>query len=417
MQRCDRWRGPGPHSLTKKLLVGTVLLLLLGTIATAEDWPQFRGLNRDGISPEKGLLKKWPAEGPELLWQYDALGVGYSSVAVVGDRVYTAGGKGGQCVVTALDTAGKKLWEKPIGGTGGGYAGPRSTPTVDGDHLFILGDNGDLACLKTADGEIVWTKNILREYGASNIKWRLAESVLVDGDRVICSPGGRSAMVALDRKTGEEVWASAPVDPVTGYTGAIVVEYRGLKQFVGHSGGHVFGVRAEDGLLLWQQPQKNKHQVNATSIVFDKGVVFSSCGYGHGSQALRLTVKGEKAKAVQVWSSRDLDDHFGGVVLVKGVVYGTPSRGSLVAMKLGSGAVGYKRREIGKSSTIYADGKLYCQGHNGKVQLVSPANGKLISSFTEAPAKRGQLWAHPAIADGVLFIRNGSVLKAFKIKK
>jgi len=393
------------------------LLALFGTIAAADDWPQFRGLNRDGISLEKGLLKSWPAGGPELLWQYGELGDGYSSVAVVGDRIYSAGGKGGQVVVTALDSDGKKLWEQPIGGTGGGsYAGTRATPTVEGEFLYMLGDNGDLACLKIDDGSIVWTKNILKEYEAPNTKWKLAESVLVDGDHVICSPGGKASMVALDKKTGEEVWASEPVDSTTGYAAAVIVEYKGLRQIVGHSGGHIFGVRAEDGLLLWKQPQSNRYQVNATSIVFDKGILFSSCGYGFGSQALRLTVRGKKAGVKQLWTHKALDDHFGGVVLVKGVVFGTATRGSLFALKLSSGKVGFKSGDVGKSSNIYADGRLYCQGQKGRIQLVNPGDGKVISSFTEKPAKPKQLWAHPAIANGKLYIRNGHVLKVFKIK-
>jgi len=377
----NRERSPRTRlAFAKRLLATATLLLLLGAVATAEDWPQFRGVNRDGISEEKGLLKKWPASGPELLWQYDALGDGYASAAVVGDRVYSAGSRGGQAVVTALDTAGKKLWERPFGrsGNGGGYPGTRSTPTVDGDHLYILSDEGDLACLKTADGAVVWSKNILETYGARNTRWKLAESILVDGDRVICSPGGRASMVALDKKTGEEVWAADPVDAVTGYASAIIVDYKGLKQIVGHSAANVFGVRADDGELLWTQPQKNRFDVNATSIVFDKGIVFSSCGYGQGSQAIRLAVSGKKVKAKQLWDNRDLDDHFGGVVLLKGVVYGTPTKGSLMAIKLDSGSVGFRSRDVGKSSNIYADGRLYCQGHDGRRRIGCPSTGIVL---------------------------------------
>jgi outer membrane protein assembly factor BamB len=400
-----------------RLAIAAALLLLTPAVATADDWPQFRGINRDGISGETGLLEKWPEGGPKLLWRFDDLGSGYSSVAVVGDRVYTAGGKGGNFVVFALSTGGKKLWETPIGRTGGGgYAGPRSTPTVDGDHLYVLGDEGDLACLEAVDGSVVWSKNILRTYEAGNTKWKLSESVLVDGDRVICAPGGRASMVALDKKTGKEVWAADAVDPVTGYGSSILIDYKGLRQIVGNSGAHVFGVRAEDGKLLWKHPQKNRYQVNATNPVFDEGIVFSSCGYGFGSQALRLSVSGKKARVKKIWENRDLDDHFGGVVLRKGVVFGTATKGSLVALKLKTGSVGFKSTAVGKSSNIYADGKLYCQGHDGRVQLVNPSGGKVISSFVEEPARRNQLWAHPAIANGVLYIRNAGVLKAFRIK-
>jgi outer membrane protein assembly factor BamB len=395
----------------------TILLLLFPAVAAADDWPQFRGLHRDGTSAEKGLLRSWPAAGPELLWSYDALGFGYSSVAVVGNRVYSAGGKGDQMVVTALDTAGKKIWETPIGRTNAaGYAGPRSTPTVNGDHLYVLGDEGDLACLKTADGTVVWTKNILREYQAANIGWKLSESILVDGDRVICQPGGKASMVALDKLTGAEVWAAEPVDLKTGYASAMIVDHKSLKQIVGHSSGHIFGVREKDGKLLWKQPQKNKCEVNATNVVFDKGIVFSSCGYGLGSQALRLKVSGQEASVDQVWAAKDLDDHFGGVVLLKNLVFGTPTRGALLAVDLGTGAVKMKATEVGKSSIIYADGRLYCQCHDGRVLLVDPATGKVAGSFMETPAQKGQLWAHPAIAGGVFYLRNGDILKAFKVK-
>jgi outer membrane protein assembly factor BamB len=400
------------------LIAVTALLAVSGSLAVAEDWPQFRGLNRDGISPEKGLLVKWPADGPELLWQYDGLGDGYSSVAVVDDVVYTAGGKDGQVTVIALDSKGALLWQQAIGRTGGGgYAGSRATPTVTGEFLYMLGDNGDLACLKTADGAIVWKKNILSEYGAPNTKWKLAESILVVDDHVICSPGGRASMAALDKATGEEVWAAEPVDGTTGYAAAVLIDYGGLRQIVGHSASHIFGVRAEDGVLLWKQPQDNRYHVNATSVVFEKGVLMSSCGYGAGSQGLKLTVSGKRAGVERIWAEKALDDHFGGIVLVKGVLYGTASKGSLYALKLTTGKVGYKSAEVGKSSNIYADGRLYCQGEKGQIQLVNPGNGKVISSFTEKPAKPKQLWAHPAISGGKLYIRNGSTLKVFKISK
>jgi outer membrane protein assembly factor BamB len=405
------------HFRVRQWVQAVVLLLVLAPASAANDWPQFRGPDRTGISAETGLLKKWPAEGPELLWQYAELGDGYSSVAVAGERVYTAGGKNGQVVVTALDGAGKKVWETPIGGTGTGqYAGTRATPTVDGDRLYMLGDNGDLTCLKTADGAVVWTKNILAAYAAPNTRWKLAESALVDGDRVICCPGGNAAMVALDKSTGEQVWATEPVDKMTGYAAAIVIEQGGLRQIVGSSSEHVFGVRAEDGKLLWKQEQKVNHGVNATTVAFDKGIIFSSCGYGWGSQALKLTVRGDEASVKQVFTLKDLDDHFGGLVMVKGVVFGTASRGSLFSIRMANGQVGYKSGEVGKSSSIYADGRLYCQGHDGRIQLVNPGDGKVISSFTETPAVKGQLWAHPAIAGGRLYIRNGGTLKVFDIK-
>ncbi|MBN2583156.1 MAG: PQQ-binding-like beta-propeller repeat protein [Planctomycetes bacterium] len=401
-------------------VIGCLSLLLVvaaAGVVRAEDWPQFRGLKRDGISPEKGLMKSWPEGGPKAVWEAD-VGTGFASVAVVGGKVYASGVKNGKLVVTALDAKGKQLWQEEIDGDsgGGGHMGSRSTPTVDGDRLYILSEQGKLSCRKTSDGSEVWSKNILKEYGASNTQWKLAESVLIDGDKVICSPGGRAAMVALNKADGKEIWASAAVDSKTSYGSAMIIETGSLRQAIGFSGGHIFGVNADSGELLWQQPQKNRYDVNATTIVYDNGIIYSTCGYGWGGQALKLSVNGKKASVSELWTDKTLDDHFGGVVLLKGRIMGTASRGGLVMLNLASGKVEYNSREVKKSSNIYADGRLYCQGHDGTMQLVDPNDGKVVSSFRIQLQVAGKMWAHPAISDGKLYIHHDSTLTVYDIK-
>ena len=221
----------------KRLALTMAVTVALVTGVLAEDWPQFRGTGGSGQSAEKGLLKSWPSNGPKLLWQ-KTVGHGFASVSVVGDRLYTSGIVGGKLAVSCLDTKakGKVLWQTPIdGASGGGYAGARSTPTVDGDCVYVLSDLGKVVCLKTADGKEVWSKNILSTYGAKNISWKVSESLIVDGDKLICSPGGRAAMVALAKTTGKEIWAAAAVDSLTGYAMARIIEFGGLRQAIGYA--------------------------------------------------------------------------------------------------------------------------------------------------------------------------------------
>jgi len=394
-----------------------IVLAAAATGAVADDWPQFRGIHRDGISAETGLLKSWPEGGPKTLWEFD-VGQGFSSVAVVNNTVYATGFVGDDLMVTALDSTGKKLWRQRVdkAGGGGGKKGARSTTTVDGDRLYLLTEHGNLLCLKTSDGSKLWSKNILNEYGAKNITWRLAESALIDGDRVICAPGGRASLVALNKMTGDEVWAAEPIDPKTNYASAVIIEWGGLRQVVSFSQKSVFGVGADTGKLLWKHPHVTSYDVNATSVVFKDGMIFVTSGYGAGSEGLKLTVADGKASVSQVWTNKDLDDHFGGVILLGGKVYGTAFRRALVCIDLASGKTVYRKRNVKKSSNIYADGRLYCQGHDGTVQLVKPEDGSVASSFVIPVKNKGRMWAHPAISGGRLYIHHDETLSVYDIK-
>ncbi|NIA21751.1 MAG: PQQ-binding-like beta-propeller repeat protein [Anaerolineaceae bacterium] len=391
--------------------------VLAVTVTRADDWPQFRGPNRDGKSAEKGLMKKWPSGGPRKLWSAE-IGQGYSSVAVVGGKVYATGYIGSDLMLTALDAGGRKLWRKRIdSAAGGSHGGARGTPTVDGDKLYILSGRGKLVCLKRSDGSEAWSKNILSEYGASNIQWKLSESVLIDGDKVICAPGGRAALVALNKETGQEIWASPAVDAKAGYASAMLIDYGGLKQVVTFSQKHVFGVNADNGKLLWKEAKKTDYDINATSVVFTKGVMFVTSGYNAGGAIYKMRVSGGKVSMKKVYTVPAPDDKFGGVVLIGTRVYGTGDRKpGLTAVDLGSGQAVYTSRSVTKASNIYADGRLYCQGHNGTMQLVDPKDGKVVSSFKISLQAANEMWAHPAISDGKLYIHHDSTLSVYKIK-
>jgi len=405
--------------MMRGFLVVAMTLLVAATSAPAGDWPQFRGPTGDGLSPEKGLLQSWPEGGPKVLWENTDIGSGWSSVAVVKGTVYTLGHVGEGLMVTAIDPQGKKLWQVRLdkATNGGGHKGARCTPTIDGQFIYVQSDGGLVACLKAANGEQVWALNYLEKYKAKQPTWNVAESPLVDGARVIVTPGGEAALVALDKNTGQEVWKTEAVDAKPGYASARIMDYGGLRQVIGYSEKCVFAANAADGKLLWKLPQENKWFVNATSAVWKDGIVFSTCDYGFGCQGIKVEVADGKATARQIWAKKVLDDHFGGVVLLGGKVYGTGTNSAgLTAIDLATGEVAYTSREVKKSSNIYGDGRLYCQGHDGTVQLVNPADGKVVSKFTLEVKQKGEMWAHPAISDGRLYIRHDSTLSVYDIK-
>ncbi len=391
--------------------------VLLGGVA-AEDCPQFRGLNRDGVSPETGLLKTWPEGGPKKLWENSELGHGWSSLAVVGGKVYTSGVIGDQLAVTALDPEGRRIWQRVIdGASGGSEQGSRSTPTVDGDRLYVISDLGKVVCLRTSDGTEMWSENILKKYGGSNITWKLAESLLIDGDRVICTPGGRACLTALDKRTGQEIWAADPIEAKPNYASARVVEWAGVRQIVNFSCKHVFGVEAETGKLLWKHRHETRHDVNATTVLYKDDVLYITSGYGSGSEGLKMSITNGGVSVTRIWANKALDDHFGGVVLIGNTVYGTgQNRRGLTALEIDTGREVYNNRSVRKSSNIYADGRLYCQGHDGTVQLVDPAEGRVVSSFRIQVKQKGRMWAHPAISDRKLYIRHDDTVSVFDIK-
>jgi outer membrane protein assembly factor BamB len=412
--------------------------LLLPSETPAADWPQWRGPERNGRSPETGLLAAWPEGGPPLAWSTDGLGSGYSSLSVAGGRIFTMGDLGDTQFVLALDgQSGAQLWKTPVGPRWEDeYGGPRATPTVDGDHLYAMGTQGDLVCLETATGREVWRRNMVEDFGGDLMKamgkydWRYAESPLVDGDRVLATPGARDAMmVALDKRTGEEIWrASIPELGEAGADGAayssiVISNGGGTKQYVQLVGRGVIGVDAESGRFLWGYNRVANDVANiATPLVFGDHV-FASSGYGTGSALLRLVGEGGGVRAEEVYflPADVVQNHHGGMILHDGFVYtGTGhNKGFPVSVRVEDGKVAWGPvRNQGKSSAAvtYADGRLYFRYQDGLMVLVeaTPTGYEERGSFM-IPEVGNFSWSHPVIADGKLYLREQDKLWVYDI--
>jgi outer membrane protein assembly factor BamB len=400
-----------------------VFTIGLGLAAVqAADWPQWQGPDRTRISKETGLLKEWPTGGPRLVWTANNLGTGYGSMAVAGDRVFLQGARGANSVVIALNRPdGKEVWSKPLGPietrmrTPQG-AGPRGTPTIDGDRMYVLTENGDLACLKT-DGSPVWQLNILKEFGGSQLQWMISESPLVDGPHVVVSPGGPGAgIVKLDKMTGKTVWTSKELGDTAAYSSITVADVQGVRTYMTFTAQAGVGVRASDGKLMFRYQKAANGVANiATPIFYDNKVFFTS-GYGAGAGLLDLTAKNGEVIANEVYHTTNMKNHHGGVVLVDGYVYGFNDL-ILTCLEFGTGKLIWRDRSVGKGSVTYADGHLYVQSENNMVGLAeaSPAGYREKGRF-EIPDKGQMSWAHPVISDGRLYLRNQDTLLVYDIK-
>src|SRR5262245_44776387 len=399
------------------LVLGTALF---GQSPTVTDWPQWRGPDRNGISKETGLLKQWPAAGPPRLWRVTNLGAGYGSVSIKGERIFLQMVVGRQSVVASLDRSnGQMVWSKPLGaaGTNDRGSGPRGTPTIDGDRLYALSENGDLACMRVADGAIVWQKNILRDFRGRNINWLISESPLVDGDRVIVSPGGPDAtVVALNKLTGNTVWTSKGLSDAAGYASAIVADVGGVRTLMTFTSDAGVGIRASDGKLMWRYPRAANRTANIATPVFSNGKVFYTSGYDTGGALLRLTAQGGEVQAAEAYFTRDMKNHHGGVVLVDGYLYGFNDT-ILTAINFETGKMAWRDRSVGKGSVTYADGHLYILGEGNYVGLVeaTPAGYREKGRF-QIPDSGLPAWANPVVSGGRLYIRNQSALAAYDIK-
>lgn len=402
-------------TLTGALTVGAAL----GVRAAPADWPQWRGPDRSGISLETGLLTPWPTGGPRVLWTASNLGTGYGSLSVSGDRIFVQGQRNRQSIVSSLSTTdGRSLWSKNLGAGGQNDRGPgpRSTPTVDGDRLYVLTENGDLACLKH-DGTMLWQRNILREFGGRNIQWLLSESPLIDGARVIVSPGGRNAsIVALDKMTGATIWTSRDLSDEAGYASPIVADVQGVRTVMTYTGSAGVGVRASDGKLMWRyRPAANNTANIATPIFFDNKVFYSSA-YGTGGALLGLRAENGTVNAQEIYFTREMQNHHGGVVLVNGYLYGF-NNAILTCLDFATGKMMWRHRSVGKGSVSYADGHLYILGEDLGVGLVeaTPAGYREKGRFSIAD-QGAAAWAHPVISNGRLYLRNQNLLMSYDIR-
>jgi outer membrane protein assembly factor BamB len=412
-------------AMTYRYFVHVVLVLGLTTVAAGQsspagDWPQWQGPDRSNVSRETGLLKQWPSPGPPLAWSVASLGAGYGAVAIKDDRILVQGSAGGRSVVYALGRAdGKSLWSKPLGPAGSNDkgSGPRSTPTIDGDRVYVLTENGDLSCLKAQDGTSVWQRNILKDFGGHNINWLLSESPLVDGNNLIVTPGGRGAgMVALDKMSGQTVWVAKELSDEAGYASAIAADVQGVRTIMTLTAEAGIGVRAADGKLMWRQKNVANSTANITTPIFFDNKVFYTSSYGAGAALLGLTAQSGEVRAQQIYFTREMQNHHGGVVLVDGYLYGF-NNSILSCLKFSTGETMWRNRSVGKGSLTYADGRLYLLGEDNLVGLAEAAPGAYRETGRFKIADKGlPSWAHPVVSGGRLYIRNQNTLAAYDVR-
>jgi outer membrane protein assembly factor BamB len=396
----------------------------------AADWPQFRGPLRTDVSDDKNLLEQWPAEGPPVVWKAEGLGVGFSSIAVAGERIYSMGDKGTSSFLIALDrAAGKRLWESPIGKPGGNYEGTRSTPTVDGDLVYGLGQFGDLICCESATGQELWRKNLRSDFGGRHGSWQYAESLLVDGNRMVCTPGGKgAAMVALNKVTGDVIWKGAvPENDSAGYSSIVISEGGGVRQYVQLMANGLASFAADDGRLLWryggERDRFGGNTANIPTPIVRENFIFAAAGYGRGGGLVELSASGQGVTAKEVYFDRNLSNRHGGVVLVGDYLFGDRDQSGLPwCAEWSTGKVQWRKAKrtqgTGSAAITYADGRLYMQYENGVVALVeaTPEAYREISIY-RIPEPQEPCWTHPVVVGGRLYIRNQDVLWCHDVTK
>ena len=397
---------------------------LLTASAASGDWPQWRGPDRTDVSKETGLLKSWPEGGPARIWLFEGAGLGYAGPAIAGGKLFTMGIRESSEWLIAVDAAtGKELWAAKIGSVlkNGWGDGPRGTPTVDGANVYALGGQGSLICANVADGKVVWQKS-MKDFAGKTPDWGYTESVLIDGNKVVCTPGGgQGAVIALDKKTGDTLWQSKDFTDGAQYSSVIAANHNGAHQLIQLTMRHVAGLNAADGKVLWTVDFPGKVAVIPTPI-FQDGQVYVTAGYGVGCLSFKV---GANNAITGLYTNKVMKNHHGGAILVDGHVYGHSDGVGWVCQNFKTGEeVWSEKNALGKGAVTYADGMLYCLAeNNGTVALVdaSPKGWKERSRFKLDPQTtqrnpQGRIWTHPVIAGGRLYLRDQELLSCYDVK-
>lgn len=398
--------------------------ILVANVQSA-DWTQWRGLNRNGISDETGLLKEWTAEGPKLLWSIEGIGAGFSSPSISNGAIYVTGMKDNKEFLTCTDLSGKIKWSVEYGKAfTASFPEARTTPTIDGDFVYVISGSGEIVCFDAASGNIKWSVEAFKIFEGRYGAWGIAESPLIVDDKIIYTPcGDKTTVVAFNKNTGDTVWASESLNDQSGYVSPILANIGERKQIITVTGRYVIGVDASNGNIDWKVDNKDissPGDINCVSpIYYDKGV-FVTSGYNDAGALIKLSDDGKNASVA--WVNNDLDTHHGGVVLVDGYIYGSNwinnERGNWLCLDWNSGKTMYETKWNNKGSIISADGMLYCyEEQKGTLGLAkaSPDGFNVVSSLKIALGQ-GAHWAHPVISNGILYMRHGDALMAYDIK-
>lgn len=432
------------------------------SIASGNDWPQWQGPDRNAISKETGLLQEWPKAGPPVAWRIPGLGGGDGAPAIAEGRILVMGTLGDEEVVWALsEKDGSDLWMRSLGPIfrqrmPQSQEGPGCTPTVDGDRLYVLGMDGKLACLQVKDGKVVWQRSLTKDFGGLVPAWSYRESPLVDGDQVICTPGGPDALiVAFNKADGETIWKSKlpkaggdgarPAAPPgggrggfgggfggfgggsgAGYSSVIAIDVGGQRQYVQFTAKSLLGVAAADGKFLWQyDPPANGMGINCSTPLYHDGLLFASSAYGAGGGAVKLKKDADgKIEPEEIYFSKRMQNHHGGMVVFDGALYGGNGGnggGNLICLDFKSGDVLWDERGKGraaKGSIALADGRIYYRLEDGTILLIEPNKKEYVERgrFKQPDRSRSPAWAHPVIANGKLYVRDQDLLLCYDIK-
>ena len=406
-----------------------MIVLFFTPLPCSADWPAFRGPIGDGKSPDTGLLKKWPDDGPKLLWTIDSIGYGYSSVAISENRIYVSGNIGDLSMIFCLDKDGKQIWAKdngPAHTAARGYPGTRGTPTIDDDCVYDVSALGEVGCFNAMTGEKIWNRNLLKDYDAPMPRWSLGHAAIVDGDNLICMVGSEKTLaVALNKRTGQTVWESPPAAESaatwTGYTTPYLFDFEGIRVAVVMSNASVEGLDSKTGKRLFSIPWTNQRNVHCTMPIYRDDNLFLTTGYEGGTAKLfKLTKNADGTiKPVELWSEARFNNQHGGVILVGDYIYGTNHGGSWCSINFLTGEVGYQSRAAGKGSVHYADGLLYGLSEDDKtVVLVKPEPKEYIElgRFELPNDAEGKSWAHPVVLNGRLYLRHAQYLYCYDVK-
>jgi outer membrane protein assembly factor BamB len=409
-----------PHLKQLALLITTSLTVVQYSVI-AGDWSQFRGSNRDGKASEQGLLTRWPEAGPKLLWSVNDIGSGFSHAAVAGDLIYITGLEGKEGVLRAFTLDGKIKWKAHYGPEWStSHPGARSIPTVHDGLVYVASGVGNVACFDAATGAPVWSVKLFAHYDAPQVQWGYAESLLVDGDNLLCTPCGKKAtMVALNRKTGKQVWMSPALGQGSSFCSPLLINHGDKRMIVTMTETAVVAFSPEQGAVLWQHPYENPRQNHPITPIYHEGLLYVTSGYGKGAIGLKIAEDGNSVK--QLWEQPRQDPVHGQAVLVDGYVFASSHQkasGKWSCVELKTGKLAWEAPGVGKGgSVIYADGMLYCYSEDGKVGLMkaSPVKCEVVSSF-DVTQGEGSHWAHLVVANGRLYLRHGNTLMCYDLK-
>lgn len=406
--------------LSRSVLV-LIIILFVSAGINFEEFSQWRGPNRNGMYPEKGLLKIWPENGPDMLWSFEGLGAGHGNVGPGKDKIFILGMPDTIGVLYAFDYKGKLIWKKEYGlEWHENYFGSRSTPTIVGDRVYFESGQGTVFCYNGKTGDKIWSVDLLKKFDANNITWGMAESILIEGDYLFCTPGGKeNNIVALNRFTGEMIWTSPGNRQPSAYCSPIFLKHNKTSLIVTMTAESIIGVDAVTGQFYWQVPQFQGNKIHANTPVYSKGIIYCSSDNEKtncGLVALKLSIDGKSVTTE--WRNMNFKNLMGGIIVTDGHIYGSMYRKNLwCCINSSNGQILYSSDKFGDGNIIMADGMFYCYSENGEIALVSanPSLFNVISRF-QIPLGSDQHWSHPVIYQGRLYVRHGSALMAYNLK-